>query len=300
MLAFARGRDRARAARAADRVPADDLRRLLPPRGAGRAARGAVVGPAERGHDPGPRRSRWSASSCSTTSGCRGRCGSRRWKRRTRRSACSASSAHPERTARGSPPRARCSTRRRCAWRSSTSGSRRRPGSACARAPSRCRRSPTTSTSRSTPTRSRPTRSASSRSEFDDACDRLEAAGIPLVADRDQAWRDFAGWRVNYDRPLVGIAGLVMAPYAPWSSDRSLRYRGPALAAPDVDGFRRSRSSGAAGCSVEADEPLGAEHRRRSARRASARKNDVSAIWLSCAAIAARLRRAGRARRRWW
>jgi hypothetical protein len=63
------------------------------------------------------------------------------------------------------------------------------------------------------------------RSEFDDACDRLEAAGIPLVADRDQAWRDFAGWRVNYDRPLLGIAGLVMAPYAPWSSDRSFRTR---------------------------------------------------------------------------
>jgi len=27
----------------------------------------------------------------------------------------------------------------------------------------------------------------------------------------------------------VGIAGLVMAPYAPWSSDRSPRYRRPRL-----------------------------------------------------------------------
>jgi hypothetical protein len=71
-----------------------------------------------------------------------------------------------------------------------------------------------------------------SRVEFDDACQRLEAAGIPLVADRDQAWRDFAGWRVNYDRPVVGIAGLVMAPYAPWSSDRSLSDRQPSLRHP--------------------------------------------------------------------
>ena len=70
---------------------------------------------------------------------------------------------------------------------------------------------------------------AISRSEFDDACERLEAAGIPLHEDRDQAWRDFAGWRVNYDRAVVGMAGLVMAPYAPWSSDRSLSYRRPAL-----------------------------------------------------------------------
>jgi len=44
---------------------------------------------------------------------------------------------------------------------------------------------------------------------------------VPLVADRDQAWRDFAGWRVNYDAVLVGLCDLVMAPPAPWSSDRA-------------------------------------------------------------------------------
>jgi hypothetical protein len=64
-----------------------------------------------------------------------------------------------------------------------------------------------------------------SRAEFDEACETLAAAGIPIHADRDQAWRDFAGWRVNYDQPLLGLAGLLMAPYAPWSSDRSLRAR---------------------------------------------------------------------------
>lgn len=60
------------------------------------------------------------------------------------------------------------------------------------------------------------------REEFDEACDELLANGVPLKSDRDQAWRDYAGWRVNYDRPLIGLARLTAAPYAPWSSDRSL------------------------------------------------------------------------------
>jgi hypothetical protein len=61
-----------------------------------------------------------------------------------------------------------------------------------------------------------------SRAEFDEACAQLMAAGVPLKADRDQAWQDYGGWRVNYDRPLLFIARLTMAPYAPWVSDRSL------------------------------------------------------------------------------
>lgn len=59
------------------------------------------------------------------------------------------------------------------------------------------------------------------RQEFDQACDRLSQAGVPLVDDRDKAWSDFAGWRVNYDTVLVTLAGFVMAPYATWSSDRA-------------------------------------------------------------------------------
>lgn len=58
------------------------------------------------------------------------------------------------------------------------------------------------------------------REEYDAALERLSDAGVPLKADRDQAWRDFAGWRVNYDAALVGLARLTMAPPAPWSSDR--------------------------------------------------------------------------------
>ncbi len=63
------------------------------------------------------------------------------------------------------------------------------------------------------------------RSEFDAVYDEMAAAGIALRSDRDQAWRDFAGWRVNYDRVLIALAGLTMAPLAPWSSDRSVRVR---------------------------------------------------------------------------
>ena len=62
-----------------------------------------------------------------------------------------------------------------------------------------------------------------SRDEFDDACDAMAEQGVPLVSDRDQAWRDFVGWRVKYDRVLIALAGLTMAPPAPWSSDRSIR-----------------------------------------------------------------------------
>jgi hypothetical protein len=61
------------------------------------------------------------------------------------------------------------------------------------------------------------------RDEFEEACRALAAQGVLLKEDRDRAWRDFVGWRVNYDRVLVALAGLTMAPYAPWSSDRSVR-----------------------------------------------------------------------------
>jgi len=54
------------------------------------------------------------------------------------------------------------------------------------------------------------------REEFDAACDRLQASGLALKPDRDQAWRDFAGWRVNYDAALLGIARIVVVPPTPW------------------------------------------------------------------------------------
>jgi hypothetical protein len=59
------------------------------------------------------------------------------------------------------------------------------------------------------------------KEEFDVLVDHLEKEGLPIRADRDQAWKDFSGWRVNYDLVLVTLAGLTQAPMAPWSSDRA-------------------------------------------------------------------------------
>ena len=60
-----------------------------------------------------------------------------------------------------------------------------------------------------------------SREEFDEAVAALAVAGVPVKADLDQAWADFAGWRVNYDRVLLALAGITNAPVVNWISDRS-------------------------------------------------------------------------------
>ncbi|HXX77014.1 MAG TPA: hypothetical protein VEI53_00860, partial [Ktedonobacteraceae bacterium] len=59
--------------------------------------------------------------------------------------------------------------------------------------------------------------------------DEMAEAGVPLKADREQAWRDFAGWRVNYDTVLLALAELMIAPPARWSSDRRLADAPPAI-----------------------------------------------------------------------
>jgi hypothetical protein len=65
------------------------------------------------------------------------------------------------------------------------------------------------------------------REEFDAACELLASTGVPLKPDRDQAWRDFSGWRVNYDTPLLMLVTTVTAPPALWSSDRAPKRRRP-------------------------------------------------------------------------
>ncbi len=60
------------------------------------------------------------------------------------------------------------------------------------------------------------------RQEFDAVYDDFVKAGVPVKTDRAQAWKDYCGWRVNYDVPLIALATVTTAPYAPWSSDRSL------------------------------------------------------------------------------
>lgn len=58
------------------------------------------------------------------------------------------------------------------------------------------------------------------REEFLAVLDRLARQGLPVKAGRDQAWREFEARRVVYDKVLLFLAGLTMAPPAPWSSDR--------------------------------------------------------------------------------
>jgi hypothetical protein len=67
------------------------------------------------------------------------------------------------------------------------------------------------------------------RAEFDFACEQLLLEGVPLKPDRDQAWRDYAGWRVNYDAALLALARLTAAPPAPWTSPEMREQRRPPL-----------------------------------------------------------------------
>jgi len=54
------------------------------------------------------------------------------------------------------------------------------------------------------------------REEYDRGMEIMSSAGVRLREDREQAWRDFAGWRVNYDQVLLELARLTLAPDAPW------------------------------------------------------------------------------------
>jgi len=69
------------------------------------------------------------------------------------------------------------------------------------------------------------------RDEWERARNELAAEGVPVRDDVEEAWLDFMGWRVNYDAVLLALCTLVMAPYAPWSSDRGpiRRHRPPVL-----------------------------------------------------------------------
>jgi hypothetical protein len=58
------------------------------------------------------------------------------------------------------------------------------------------------------------------RAEFDAMLEELREGGLPVKTDADQMWVDFCGWRVNYDKALVGVAKLIVAPPGQWSSDR--------------------------------------------------------------------------------
>ena len=71
-----------------------------------------------------------------------------------------------------------------------------------------------------------------SRAEYDRVVAQLEEAGIPIKTDRETAWLDFCGWRVNYDQVLLALAELIMAPASPWTGTRREDYQVPLVIGP--------------------------------------------------------------------
>lgn len=55
------------------------------------------------------------------------------------------------------------------------------------------------------------------REDFEAALDHMERSGVPVLADRDAAWLDFRGWRVNYDAIIETLATRFTSPRLDWS-----------------------------------------------------------------------------------
>jgi hypothetical protein len=81
------------------------------------------------------------------------------------------------------------------------------------------------------------------RDQFDLVLERLERTGVPIVADRDAAWWDFVGWRVNYDVIIEACHEMFVCPRTDWD-----------LAALQPL-FGRSNQRGSAAANVEAIDP---------------------------------------------
>ena len=64
--------------------------------------------------------------------------------------------------------------------------------------------------------------------EFLDAITRMREVGFPITRDPADAWPDFVGWRVNYERAAYELAAAVDAVPARWSGPR--RHRSAAIA----------------------------------------------------------------------
>jgi len=64
--------------------------------------------------------------------------------------------------------------------------------------------------------------------DFLDAVGRMREVDFPIERDPVEAWPDFAGWRVNYERAAYAVAAAVDAVPAMWSGPR--RSGGTAIA----------------------------------------------------------------------
>ncbi len=56
--------------------------------------------------------------------------------------------------------------------------------------------------------------------DFLAAVERMRAVDFPIERSPEEAWPDFVGWRVNYEKAAYGIAGAIFAPPALWSGPR--------------------------------------------------------------------------------
>jgi hypothetical protein len=74
--------------------------------------------------------------------------------------------------------------------------------------------------------------------EFLDAVARMRDVGFPITRNPADAWPDFVGWRVNYERSAYDIAAAIDAVPALWSGPR--RQATPAIP-PDRPAAGRQR-----------------------------------------------------------
>ena len=61
-----------------------------------------------------------------------------------------------------------------------------------------------------------------------DAVARMRQVGFPIERTPEEAWPEFVGWRVNYERAAYAVAAAVDAVPALWSGPR--RHRAPVIA----------------------------------------------------------------------
>jgi hypothetical protein len=54
------------------------------------------------------------------------------------------------------------------------------------------------------------------REEFDGALRHMERSGVPVLTDRDAAWLDFVGWRINYDSIIEELHVRFTSPRLDW------------------------------------------------------------------------------------
>ena len=115
------------------------------------------------------------------------------------------------------------------------------------------------------------------RAEFDGGFDLLESVHFPIETTREEGWRHFEGWRVNYESIVDDLTRLVLPPPAPWL-----------LARPGIGDARSRPSSTAPLTTPRARTPLArSESQRRSARialRGTSDRADTRSSGMYCRA----------------